>query len=91
MAIAIAAYAAQSATKGDEQRLIGRWVRPDGGYTLELKEIKKDGILKAAYFNPRPINIARSELSRKDGMLTVFVELRGGTVPPRTASPYNDF
>jgi hypothetical protein len=36
-----------------EQRLIGQWVRPDGGYVLELKEIGDDGSLKAAYYNPR--------------------------------------
>ena len=31
-------------TKGptDVQRLEGRWIRPDGGYILELREIKKD-------------------------------------------------
>ncbi len=39
----------------DVQRMEGRWVRPDGGYVLELSETKKDGGLKASYFNPRPI------------------------------------
>jgi hypothetical protein len=82
-----AAERAQSAPeKGDEQRLIGRWVRPDGGYVLELKEIGKDGVLKAAYFNPRSINVARAEFSRKDGTLTVFVELRDVNYP---GSKYN--
>jgi len=76
----------QSVVKIDEQRLIGRWVRPDGGYTLELKEIKKDGTLKAAYFNPRPINVAKAELKHKDGKLTVFIELRDVNYP---GSQYN--
>jgi len=56
-ATGIAAGAAEPAktSQGDFQRLEGRWVRPDGGYVLELKDIKKDGSLTAAYFNPRPI------------------------------------
>jgi hypothetical protein len=82
--MAIAADAPQSVVKIDEQRLIGRWVRPDGGYILELKEVAKDGSLKAAYFNPRPINVAKAELSRKDGKLRVFIELRDVNYPGST-------
>lgn len=84
--MAAAADAPQSVVKIDEQRLTGRWVRPDGGYILELKEIKKDGSLNAAYFNPRPINVARAELSRKDGRITIFIELRDVNYP---GSKYN--
>jgi uncharacterized protein (DUF2147 family) len=69
--IAAAADTPQSAGKIDEQRLLGHWVRPDGGYILELKEIGKDGTLKAAYFNPRPINVARADWKRKQGVITV--------------------
>ncbi len=65
----------------DEQRLAGRWVRPDGGYILELREIGKDGSLKAAYFNPRPINVANAVFSRKEGRLTIFIELRDVNYP----------
>src|SRR5512137_1659848 len=70
----------------DFKRVEGKWQRPDGGYILELKEIGKDGTVKAAYFNPRPINVARAELKRRDGMLTVFVELRDVNYP---GSKYN--
>jgi hypothetical protein len=70
----------------DSKRLIGRWERPDGGYILEINEILKDGKLKASYYNPRPINVARAEFSRKDGTLTVFVELRDVNYP---GSKYN--
>jgi len=71
----------QSAGKIDEQRLIGRWIRPDGGYILELKEIGKDGGLKAAYFNPQPIKVFKSEWNRKKGIINVFVELRDVNYP----------
>jgi uncharacterized protein (DUF2147 family) len=67
-------------------QLLGQWLRPDGGYILELKEIGKDGSLKAAYFNPRPINVAKAVLSRKDGWLTIFIELRDVNYP---GSKYN--
>lgn len=76
----------QSTKKINEQRLIGRWVRPDGGYILELKDIKKDGNLKAAYFNPRPIKVFKAEWKRKQGRITVFVELRDFNYP---GSKYN--
>lgn len=76
--------AAQTAGQPDQQRLVGRWVRPDGGYVLDLREATKEGNLKAAYFNPRPINVAKAEWRRKDGALTVFVELRDVNYPGST-------
>ena len=75
---------ASSPTQTDPQRLVGRWVRPDGGYVLELRGATKDGNLKAGYFNPRPINVAKAEWRRKDGTLTVFVELRDVNYPGST-------
>jgi uncharacterized protein (DUF2147 family) len=86
LSMAAAADTPQSAGKNDGQRLLGHWLRPDGGYVLELKEIGKDGSLKAAYFNPQPINVAQAELSRKDGKLTIFIELRDINYP---GSKYN--
>ena len=70
----------------DLQRLEGRWVRPDGGYILELGEIKKDGSLKASYFNPRPIKVFSAKWSRKEGKINLFVELRDVNYP---GSKYN--
>jgi hypothetical protein len=74
----------QTQVQTDVQRLEGRWVRPDGGYILELREIKKDGSVTAAYFNPRPINVFRTEWNRKQGVITVFVELRDVNYPGST-------
>jgi hypothetical protein len=68
----------------DFQRLEGKWVRPDGGYVLELRNVKKDGSLTAAYSNPRPIRVFRAEASRKDGTLCVVVELRDVNYPGST-------
>ncbi len=66
------------------QRLEGKWVRPDGGYIIELKNIRKDGSLAAAYFNPRPIKVFRAEAAQKDGAVTLFVELRDVNYPGST-------
>lgn len=79
-----AGAASQPAEQPEAQRLVGRWVRPDGGYNLDLQEAMKGGRLKAAYFNPRPINVAKSEWREKDGALTVFVELRDVNYPGST-------
>jgi hypothetical protein len=76
-----AADRSKSAVRTDEQRLTGRWVRPDGGYVLELKEIGKDGSLKAAYFNPRPINVSKAEWRRIGDRIQIFVELRDVNYP----------
>jgi hypothetical protein len=70
--------------KNDLQLIFGRWVRPDGGYMLDLKEIEKDGTLKAAYFNPTPINVYRAELYWKQDAITIFVELRDLNYPGST-------
>jgi hypothetical protein len=61
--------------------LTGRWLRPDGGYVLELSDPSKEGLLKAAYFNPRQINVSRAEWKVKDGLLKVFIELRAVNYP----------
>jgi hypothetical protein len=76
----------QSEARSDLQRLEGRWVRPDGGYILELREIKKDGSILAAYFNPKPINVFNAKWSRKEGKINLFVELRDINYP---GSKYN--
>ena len=70
----------------DYKRLEGKWQRPDGGYILELKKIGKDGTLKAAYFNPRPINVFKAEWKYKEDTINVFVELRDVNYP---GSQYN--
>lgn len=68
----------------DVRRLIGRWVRPDGGYILEIKEIAKDGTLQAAYFNPRPINVSVATCRRQNDVTMLFVELRDVNYPGST-------
>jgi hypothetical protein len=67
-----------------EDLLRGRWVRPDGGYVIEVRDAQAGGRLEAAYFNPRSINVSRAEWHRADDGLHVFVELRGVNYPGAT-------
>jgi hypothetical protein len=74
----------QPPSESDVQRLAGRWVRPDGGYILELSEAHEGGSLKAAYFNPRPIKVFQAVWARQGGKITVMVELRDVNYPGST-------
>ena len=76
-----------SAPPGQEvrpERLVGRWLRPDGGYVLEIRHAELDGRLDAAYLNPRSIHVARAEWRREGGSLTVFIELQDVNYPGST-------
>jgi hypothetical protein len=64
--------------------LNGRWLRPDGGYVLEIRNVDAGGKIDAGYFNPQPINVARAEATRKGSTLKVFVELRAPGYPGST-------
>ncbi len=62
--------------KAAHKELIGRWVRPDGGYTLLIKAVNDDGSIDAEYFNPNPINVSKAQVSTEPGKTNIFVELR---------------
>ena len=64
--------------------LKGRWLRPDGGYVIEIKAIDANGNMVAAYFNPRPINVSRAEASQEGAATKVFIELRDTNYPGAT-------
>lgn len=66
------------------ERLVGRWLRSDGGYVLEIRRAEPDGRLDAAYLNPRSIHVAQAEWRREGGSLTVFIELRDVNYPGST-------
>ncbi len=69
---------------GVKQPIAGKWLRPDGGYVLELSEVKEDGTLKAAYFNPRSIHVAKAEWRRIGDRIQVFVKLQDINYPGST-------
>ncbi|MBW1788434.1 MAG: hypothetical protein JRK53_17730 [Deltaproteobacteria bacterium] len=68
----------------DFRELVGRWVRPDGGYVIEIRSIGAGGHMDAGYFNPRPIHVSRAEASLKGDIPQVFIELQGKGYPGST-------
>ncbi len=68
----------------DFRTLSGRWLRPDGGYILEIRNVDASGKIDATYLNPRPIHVARAEARRDGSALKVFVELRAPGYPGST-------
>jgi uncharacterized protein (DUF2147 family) len=69
---------------GGFDALKGRWLRPDGGYILEIKAVDSAGKIDAAYFNPKLINVAKAEATRDGSTVKVFVELRAPNYPGST-------
>jgi hypothetical protein len=67
--------------KGGEEtvsdKLTGKWLRNDGKYTLEIKLVNDNGTLGAAYFNPKPVELGRTEWMIYKDRLHVLVELKG--------------
>jgi hypothetical protein len=64
--------------------LRGRWLRPDGGYILDIRDVDARGKIDAVYLNPRPITVARADATRDGPTLRVFVELRAPGYPGST-------
>jgi hypothetical protein len=71
-------------TESKFNALLGRWVRPDGGYVLEIRSVDSQGIIEAAYFNPNPIHVEKAAALREDGVTKVYVVLRDINYPGST-------
>jgi len=71
----------RSTNSNDFQKLIGKWVRPDGGYVLDIKSISPDGKIEMAYLNPNPINVSKAQTKIKEGIINIFIELRDQYYP----------
>lgn len=80
-AIAEDSVSSKSDAVKDKQVFMGRWIRPDGGYVLEFHEGQTEGRLNAAYYNPKPINVARAEFTLDNDIFSIFVELRDFNYP----------
>ncbi len=73
--------AGTNATPARFSALVGRWIRLDGDYLLEIRGINGAGEMEAGYFNPDPIKVSKA-LAIKEGEETkVFVELRDVNYP----------
>jgi hypothetical protein len=61
----------------------GLWIRTDAPYVIELRHAV-GGALQAAYYNPRPIHVARTEFAEQNGLLKVMIELQDVNYPGST-------
>lgn len=76
--------AAKPAVPDAVQKLMGRWLRADGGYVLELRKADISGVVEAGYFNPKPINVSRAIWMQGGAGLQVMVELNDVGYPGAT-------
>ncbi len=63
--------------------LQGRWVRTDAPYVVELSHAQ-NGSLQAAYFNPKPIHVGKTETAEQGGLVQVLIELQDVNYPGST-------
>lgn len=68
----------------DFHPLVGKWIRPDGGYVISVRGVAADGRVEAAYFNPRPIHVSRAEASAQGDTVRLFLELQAAGYPGST-------
>lgn len=54
-------------------KILGSWIRPDGGYILDIKNFNK-GSFEASYYNPKSIFIAETEWKIQDGYVYLFIK-----------------
>ena len=57
------------------EKLAGSWLRSDGIYTIKISDVKENGEMTAAYFNPNPIHVEKAIWKVKDDVLQVYVEM----------------
>ena len=68
----------------DFQTLQGKWLRVDGSYVIEVRNVAEDGKMDATYSNPNPINVSQAEANRSNDTVTVFIELNDVNYPGST-------
>ena len=72
------------AQEPNTQKLIGNWVRTDGGYIIAVRSVDPAGRVDASYVNPRPINVSRAEAVVTGKTARLFIELRDEGYPGST-------
>ena len=68
----------------DFKALIGRWIRNDARYVIEIKSIDAEGKMEAGYYNPRPIYVSVAKATRANTGIKIFIELRDVGYPGST-------
>ena len=58
--------------------LNGTWVRPDGGYRIEIARVALDGQIVATYFNPNRLPFEKALATMEGATLRAAFELQAG-------------
>lgn len=66
------------------RKALGKWLRSDGGYVLELRKAEMSGVVEAAYFNPKSIHVSRAIWMQGGAGLQIMVELNDVGYPGAT-------
>ena len=74
----------KTVTRQELDKLIGKWKRTDGSYTIEIFSVKTDGNLDAGYLNPNPIRVEKGQWIFKEANLFIRVILRDVNYPGST-------
>ena len=61
--------------------LVGRWVRTDAYYVIEVRLAEREGAVVVGYFNPKPINVGRAEYADSVAGLVLTVVLQDVNYP----------
>ena len=78
----------ESVKQADFSVLVGEWVRLDGGYVIQVREVKKNGSVDVGYFNPKEINIAEAKVTKWKGLNKLFIKLQDEGYPGSTYTLY---
>ena len=70
--------------KPDPSKLVGDWLRTDGGYRLKILSVTAGGKLDAGYFNPSPIHVGQAEWQVKDKNIIITMVLQDVNYPGST-------
>ncbi|MBN1548568.1 MAG: hypothetical protein JW902_18110 [Syntrophaceae bacterium] len=71
-----------------QQKFMGRWVRPDGGYVIHVRDIKPGGAVDAGYYNPNKIHVAEAHVAVWKGFNQLFIKLDDKGYPGSTYTLY---
>jgi hypothetical protein len=71
-------------SNGDQDTLLGQWLRSDGTYRIEIRSATPDGKLDAGYFNPNPIHVEKADWIFIDNKFVINIVLRDKNYPGST-------
>ena len=74
----------QAAVPEPVKKVLGKWLRSDGGYVLELRGADLSGVVDAAYFNPKSIKVSRAIWMQGSDGFQIVVELNDVGYPGAT-------